>query len=668
MDSVVVTATRFPEEVRRLPASVTVVTAMDIQKSAARTLPELLAEQVGFTMKDLFGNNASSTSVDLRGFGVTGSQNTLILVDGRRVSDIDFSSVQWAAIPLSAIDRIEILRGTGAVLYGDGTTQGVVNIVLRSPLNQGTRAELAARAASYETFEGRLFGSYSRGRVGAMASLHTYQSDGYRVNNRNEQGNASLNARWQKSATTWLDVRGGVDRQDLRLPGARNIQPSTDLDEYAGDRRGAQTPLDWSERDGDRAGVTFATMLDRIEFNIGADWRTKNQRAYFDQGGFPTYRDDDLDLTSITPRVRIPVSFGGMAHRITFGGDVHQWRYESHRSTRPDNIDRPINIVSVDEDMFGLYVQDLVQLGGKTLLSLGGRFDRVKFDGRDVLDPTAPGADFASEAAPARRTQKEHALEIGLRRSLSESVALFVRSQRSFRFVNAEEIYESNASFAQEFQILAPQTAVTVEGGAEWMGASGGLRATVFQTDVDDEIHLDAFTTGVGNTNLPPSRRRGIELDGYWQPTSAVSLHANYAWTKAEFLEGVLPGGEFAIAENIDIAGKSVPIVPENKLNVGITWKLPASFMLSALASSVSKQFMDNDEPNSLGVFIPAYSLVDVKVSREFSRMRLHIAVNNLFDEDYFTYGVRSQFTADRYAVYPLPPRTLSVGGEIILR
>src|SRR5688572_24289714 len=115
-----VTATRFPDDARKLPANVSVLSSEDIARSAARTVPELLAEQVGITLKDFYGNNAALTSIDLRGYGVTGGQNTLILLDGRRLSDIDLSSVQWSSVPLSSIDRIEILRGTGSVLYGDG--------------------------------------------------------------------------------------------------------------------------------------------------------------------------------------------------------------------------------------------------------------------------------------------------------------------------------------------------------------------------------------------------------------------------------------------------------------------------------------------------------------------------------------------------------------------
>src|SRR5215216_4560189 len=118
-DAVVITAPRFPEDVRRLPASVTVITQEDIARTAARTIPELLSAEVGIAMNDLYGNNAAVTSIDMRGFGVTGPQNTLILLDGRRLNDFDLSGVQWSAIPVSAIERIEIVRGSGSVLYGD---------------------------------------------------------------------------------------------------------------------------------------------------------------------------------------------------------------------------------------------------------------------------------------------------------------------------------------------------------------------------------------------------------------------------------------------------------------------------------------------------------------------------------------------------------------------
>ncbi len=132
---VVVTATRFSDTAADKPINVSVISAEDISNSTAQTVPELLSTAAGIHVRDLVGNNSSAT-VDLRGFGAGGGQNTLILLDGRVLTDVDLAGVQWSSIPLANIERIEILRGSGAVLYGGGTTGGVINIITRSPAPQ----------------------------------------------------------------------------------------------------------------------------------------------------------------------------------------------------------------------------------------------------------------------------------------------------------------------------------------------------------------------------------------------------------------------------------------------------------------------------------------------------------------------------------------------------
>jgi iron complex outermembrane receptor protein len=151
LDEVVVTATRFKDKTTDKPVNLSVITREDIQQSSARTLPELLSEQAGITARDFFGNNAASATVDMRGFGAAAGQNTLILLDGRRITDPDMSGVQWASIPFAAIERIEILRGSGAVLYGDGASSGVINIITRTPSRQGGSGEVSGRVGSYGT-------------------------------------------------------------------------------------------------------------------------------------------------------------------------------------------------------------------------------------------------------------------------------------------------------------------------------------------------------------------------------------------------------------------------------------------------------------------------------------------------------------------------------------
>src|SRR5690606_18836435 len=196
---VVVSATRFELPVERLAINASVITADEIARSAARTLPDLLAGRAGLTGRDLFGNGALA-ALDLRGFGATAAQNTLVLVDGRRLNDIDQSGIQWSSIPLEAIERIEILRGSGAVQYGDGATAGVVNIVTRHPARAGNAARVEARYGSWDTRT--LAGSLNA--FGDSAGLHAFarnfESDGYRDNSRNRETNLALRATWSGPA------------------------------------------------------------------------------------------------------------------------------------------------------------------------------------------------------------------------------------------------------------------------------------------------------------------------------------------------------------------------------------------------------------------------------------------------------------------------------------
>jgi iron complex outermembrane receptor protein len=100
-----------------------------------------------------------------------------------------------------------------------------------------------------------------------------------------------------------------------------------------------------------------------------------------------------------------------------------------------------------------------------------------------------------------------------------------------------------------------------------------------------------------------------------------------------------------------------VPLVPRHKVTVNARWELRALTWLSASAGHVSGQYMDNDEPNSLGAKIPPYTVLDAKLEHRLGNWKFALALNNLLDEKYYTYAVRSQFVPDRYAVYPLPGR-----------
>ena len=77
---------------------------------------------------------------------------------------------------------------------------------------------------------------------------------------------------------------------------------------------------------------------------------------------------------------------------------------------------------------------------------------------------------------------------------------------------------------------------------------------------------------------------------------------------------------------------------------------------------------MDNDEPNTLGVKIPSYTTVDLKLTHRRGPWLVAATLNNAFNERYYNYAVRSQFVADRYNAYPLPERNGSIALEYHFR
>lgn len=665
-DEVIVTATRFKDRYVDKPVNVTVITAEDIRQSAAKTVPDLLSEQAGVAIHDFFGNNAATTTVDLRGFGITGAQNTLILVDGRRAVDIDLSGVQWSAVPLASIERIEIVRGGGAVMYGDGATSGVINIITKSPTTLGNEITVQGKVGSYAATETQVNANYSGSRSGFNVSASNYEADGYRANNRNRQSNALADFRFLTEGGD-LTFKLGADHQGIRLPGARQVQPSTGVNELETDRRGARTPLDYAQRDGNRASLDWRQDTGFGEFNIGAGYRDKKQTSYFDFGGFPDYRIADLDVWSFTPRVRIAQPLFGHANTLVAGFDWHRWNYRLRRSDAVAHIGQPFNTVAAMQENAAFYLHNTTRVGERTTLNAGVRRERFRVDASDFFDSAAPGGAFGSGAPSGAQRENEYAYELGARYQLLPAVALIGKTGRSYRFANVDEIYENSASFTNQFQFLRPQTARNHEAGMEMHTASGRLRATLFTIDVNDEIHLDPFSGGTGNTNLPPSRRQGLELEGRRQAWRTLTLAAAYTYTEARFQQGVFPGGGGFLANQV-IAGKAVPLVPRHKLNLNASWAIGPQTRLNALLTYVGEQYMDNDEANTMGVKIPAYTVADLKLTHRSGAWTLSGAINNLFSEKYYSYAVRSASVPDRYNAYPLPERNLMMMLEYAFR
>ena len=120
---------------------------------------------------------------------------------------------------------MEILRGGGAVLYGRGATAGVINIVTMSPGKRDNFVEIEGTTGTYNTNSGAITGSFGTDKYGLMVNTQGYSSNNYRTNNKETRQAGQLAYKlYGESIETSIQI--GTSQQNVRLPGALNIQPS----------------------------------------------------------------------------------------------------------------------------------------------------------------------------------------------------------------------------------------------------------------------------------------------------------------------------------------------------------------------------------------------------------------------------------------------------------
>ena len=634
--AVVVTATRFPENRLEAPIGMTVITAEQIAESTAKTLPELLERESGIVTRDNTGS--PDRQIDMRGFGVTGDQNTLVLLDGQRLNENELVSVPWSSIPIDSIERIEIMRGSGSVLYGGGATGGTINIITRAPRKAASGVTAGASAGSYGTQEFRAGFVLAGEQLAFTLNANDYASDNYRVNNRNEQRNAEGELR-RFDSSGYVAFKFGLDQQQLRLPGARTAA------QLESDPKGATTPDDYSDRDGARAALAlsqdlgFGELAAELGYRDGT--RTSFLKDYF-SGVFNTYTETRRRVWSLTPRLRMSYEGLGNRHILVLGIDADDWDYDSRKATSADALGEPDAHVLATQKNAAIYAQHNSAIGENTKLTLGARAQRVT--------TTANDTESLQAYASGSKTSTPTAWEVGLRQKLTPDTAAYARVGQSFRIATFDEVYSQFGGMAFDplVALLEPQTSRDREIGLEYRVRDLRVRGSAFWMDLENEIYF--FFPAFSNINLPPTRRKGIELELTGRVSPTLSFFASATATQARFVDGDIQG--------VDVSGNTVPLVPRNTANAGSSWHVGANTALSGTVRFVGRQYYDNDQTNSFSL-MPSYTTVDLKLSHlAEGRVRLSATLNNILDRHYYSYGIRNG-AGTSFNAYPQAGRTI---------
>lgn len=657
-EEVVVTATRLDDRGASRedqPAHVTVIDRAAIEASGARTIQDLLSSEAGINLYDQVGNDVQKT-LDLRGF--TGGKGIAVFLDGARINDPRNNAVGFEQVPLEAIERIEITRGSAAALAGGGSEAGVVRIVTR---RGGARSAAVTAAggtwgtANVDASYGDAFGKFD------LLLAGTYDTtDGFRENAGGDQN------RW--SATGGYDL-GGDRRLSLSLEGSHldygNPGALTVQEFESAPYQNTFNVLDFSDVRGRQAALNFRgpvatgwTVAANLAYREDLAKTLSTGRAAPVFGGF--FLDSDGSLWSATAQATRSWGLPHGGNQLSFGfeggdGSTDATGFFTSPAT-PGTWDpsAPSTRNTAGATSGAAFVQDAWTITPRWIVTGGARADHTRADYEDTLLAGGPtGATTFSELS----------FRAGGTFKPSSSVDVYASYADAFLPPTPEQLF-AFPGFGSNPD-LKPEDARTYETGARWHGSRGTLDAALFWTETKDEIVFDPTPTPTApfglNVNAGQTRRRGVEIAARGRLARHVSAYGTATWIDAAFTSG--PND-----------GKSVPLVPELRATAGIEAGLPAGFRVRAQAVHASDQVLDND-PTNAAEKLPAYTVVDLRAGWERAlphrpgasrgRIGLFVEARNVFDEVYATRGIFAfdfQSATNATFVTPAPGRRYLAG------
>lgn len=277
---VVVTASRFANDPAFSPIGATVITAEEIRIAGVDNVNQAIRKIGGvYGRQNSFGTQ--DFDLDLRGFGTNSSQNMVVLVDGVRLSENELSVALLSSIPIDTVERIEIMRGGSSVLYGDGATGGVIQIITKRAQLDATHGSVTAEIGQFNHKAIRASVAKGWGGFALDANVSKLESDNYRNNNAVDQQNFSGGAQWA-SKEGRAGVRIDIARQDARFAGGLS------LEDFEKNPRKTVTPNDYGSIDTDRYTAFIERNLGNWDVAAELSHRERTAKALYDFGSFGT--------------------------------------------------------------------------------------------------------------------------------------------------------------------------------------------------------------------------------------------------------------------------------------------------------------------------------------------------------------------------------------------
>lgn len=486
LDIEVTTVSKQAETLADAPAAVYVLQVEDILRSGARTIPEALRLVPGLHVARVDGQRWAITA---RGFNGIVADKLEVLIDGRSIYSPLFSGVFWDAqdVFIPDLERIEVIRGPAATLWGSNAVNGVINIVTKQAQSTQGVSAYAGGGDELKAFAGLRYGGSLRSDLAYRLHLRHWDrdaaltADGERASDAMQMTHAGLRTDWTPNqADSYTLVANGYQNR------LQNVDPALNPEGQDNEQSGANLLTRWSRLLSGGSEISVQFYWDHSE-------RTQ-------VGSFGEIRD--------TWDVQFQHAFSlGESHRLVWGA--------GYRLTQDEQDNPPLIVFTPAERTVHsahAFLSDEIRISEATALTLNARIEDNEYSDVDVQ--------------PSLR----------LRHSPDDKTTLWAAASRALRLPNRLDtdvlvpIPDFGVQGNPDFE---PEEAWTYELGLRRaVNSSLSLDATVFYSDYDklrgvEPAAAPNFPLIVNNYSAQAS---GLELSSRWQPHTTLELSLAYAY------------------------------------------------------------------------------------------------------------------------------------------
>ncbi|MBT4746870.1 MAG: TonB-dependent receptor [Candidatus Thioglobus sp.] len=586
--------------------STEIYSSKDIDNSGSTNLYDFLSNNTSITITPSSGNRFSQ-KIDMRGYGTTnGHQNIIITVDGIRLNNHTSSQQTIGNIILNNIDKIEITKGSGSVVYGDGAMSGAIHIFMKDAYDSYIELETGNYGLSNKSIS---TSSQSDG-LSVNASFEAQEKGGYAIadNTGNKdwgkQTNKAINLNLKATNNTQIQLSLAANNSDYRYAEYQTIsQFNANPSQNGTGRNYAHSVVNSNEYS---LGLN-TNINSTLSLKVTSTDEEKSSETvfYWGSGGIKKDKKTSDSITLKYANNNITINSG---YSKLYG----ERKGKSWGSSSFDKL--------TTKDNEGYFIQ-AKQLVNDTTYVAGFRDEKVGY--------------FYNKTS-ATGNHNLTAYNFGINKKIDGNLSMFSNYNKAFQAydINTAFKYDSGIGDSIFDGFIKPMTSKTLNVGLDYTNQNSKTKLTLFRSNLNNEIYLHKQNSSdLGtNANLDKSHKIGIEIDTKHIINPKATIGINYSYIDA------IIDFENETEDRGDFNGKSLPGVSKNTLAANVKFKLDNKSTLTLKHKYRDEAYAEEDFSNTNTEKTKAFNATDLNYAYSHSKdIKLSLDIENLFKKQHAT-------------------------------